>query len=499
MFKVKDIKNPFNYKFNILKKKKDNIAHLIFGISLVLILISTLYIGFYYKYLTQEIPLWFSLPWGIARVSVKNYIFIIPILNFLSLLVSLFLANHYLQYNIKEVARFIAIVSLFCTAILSYSPLDIIKRSSANVFILGTWFDNYLIPFLTAFIISQIAVKLIIKYANKLKIVEYPSLRNEPAQILTKPTPRGGAIAFWVGLAIPCLLFLGTSQRVMGLIAGTFITTLTGYLDDRFKLGVGSRLIIFLPLAILIIILSGFVMLYIPNPFGDTVKLDSLRITFDLLNEERSIIIFAAIAAFVWFLWMANMMSWNNGIDGQFVAISSIAILAIGILSLRFKVLTYEQELSAKIAFITLGAILGLFKDTFPPQKIIWGFGATGVGLILAALSLLSGTRISTAFLVLIIPSIDTLYVIYSRIKNKKSPFKGDRNHLHHKLIDLGWSKRKIAGFYWLITILFSTLSFLSSGKTKVLMTIMISGIVLYLIIVIRRSSQTYISRDKKV
>jgi len=261
---------------------------------------------------------------------------------------------------------------------------------------------------------------------------------------------------------------------------------LVGFLDDRYKLGYLSRLLLVLPVSIVIIVLSGFIMIYIPNPFGQPLKLDSWVFNFQLFGNH-SIIVFAAIFAFLWLLWLSQMLSFNNGIDGQFVAISSVTALVIGLLSFRFGNLTYEQQISAKISFITLGALLGLFIDTFPPQKIIWGWGATAVGLIFASLSLLSGTRVASAFLVLLLPSIDVAYVLFVRLKEGKSPFKGDRNHLHHKLIDLGWSKRKIASFYWLISAVFGVLTYYTSGRSKALTTLMLTGVLLFALIVFRR------------
>ncbi len=470
----------------------------ILGASSIIFMLGFIYLLFYFKYLPEQIPLWFSLPWGINLLSVKKYIFIIPFLNLLILCFAYYLYYFYQKFNVKEIAYFISFITLFSSLLLNFSLTQVINNSRLAYFSLGSWFNTFFIPSLLAFLITFISSKIVINYAKNLKIIEYPSLRKEPGKVLQKPTPRGGAIAFWIGFAITSLLFVGYSQRVLGLVLGTFITTLTGYLDDRLKLGYLSRLIFFMPLAILIVVLSGFIMLYIPNPFGNPIKLDFLRYTFSLYGTH-SIVIWGALFAFIWIFWLSNMLSWNNGIDGQFVAISSVVALVIGLLSLRFDSLSYEQLLSAKIAFITFGAVMGLFFDTFPPQKIIWGFGATSLGLILGGLSLLSGTRVATASLVLILPSLDTLYVIFARIKNKKSPFKGDRNHFHHKLLDLGWSKRKIALFYWLVSITFGLISLVTSGKTKALFLFTFSGLVLFFIIFVRNTVSTYLKKTKKV
>jgi UDP-GlcNAc:undecaprenyl-phosphate GlcNAc-1-phosphate transferase len=80
-----------------------------------------------------------------------------------------------------------------------------------------------------------------------------------------------------------------------------------------------------------------------------------------------------------------------------------------------------------------------------------YGGGALA-GYFLAILAILSTTKVGTLLVVLGIPIIDALFVIIRRIMTGQSPLKGDTRHLHHTLMQLGWSKRKIAFFYWIIT-----------------------------------------------
>jgi UDP-GlcNAc:undecaprenyl-phosphate GlcNAc-1-phosphate transferase len=78
--------------------------------------------------------------------------------------------------------------------------------------------------------------------------------------------------------------------------------------------------------------------------------------------------------------------------------------------------------------------------------------GATLAGFLLGVLSILSTTKVGTLMVVLAIPLIDTGFAIVRRIASGKSPFWGDRGHLHHKLLDSGWSKRNVTFFYWGVT-----------------------------------------------
>ena len=91
---------------------------------------------------------------------------------------------------------------------------------------------------------------------------------------------------------------------------------------------------------------------------------------------------------------------------------------------------------------------------------------------MVAVVSILSSSKLATAILVLGIPSVDAMFTIIRRILSRKSPFSGDRKHLHHILLDLGLSQRKIALFYWLISAIVGviTLQLQSQGKFFVLL-----------------------------
>jgi len=88
----------------------------------------------------------------------------------------------------------------------------------------------------------------------------------------------------------------------------------------------------------------------------------------------------------------------------------------------------------------------------FIPKNNALIFRSTLAGYMLAILSILSTTKVGTLLVVLSVPIVDTTYVVIGRLIHGKSPVWGDRTHLHHRLLDIGWGKRKIAVFYWLTT-----------------------------------------------
>jgi len=78
---------------------------------------------------------------------------------------------------------------------------------------------------------------------------------------------------------------------------------------------------------------------------------------------------------------------------------------------------------------------------------------------------------------VLGVPLMDVVYAIVRRIWSGKNPVWGDDQHLHHRLLRIGWSKRKIAGFYWLVTALLGAAALSLNSQMKIY-TIVLIGVV---------------------
>jgi len=96
------------------------------------------------------------------------------------------------------------------------------------------------------------------------------------------------------------------------------------------------------------------------------------------------------------------------------------------------------------ISIILAGAVLGFLVFNFHPAKIFMGTsGSMFLGFILATLAIFSGGKIATALLVMGFPVMDAIWVIAQRIKSGKSPFKGDARHLHYRLLEKGWTRKK--------------------------------------------------------
>ena len=188
-------------------------------------------------------------------------------------------------------------------------------------------------------------------------------------------------------------------------------------------------------------------------------------------------------------IWNINIVNWAKGVDGQLPGFVSIALIFIGLLSERFA----DDPTSfhtGQLSFIVAGAFIGLLIWNWYPQKIMPGYGAGSLaGFFLSVLAILSGAKVATTLMVLALPTADGIFTISRRILAGKSPFWGDRGHLHHKLMDVfGWGRRRIAVFYWLWSLSMGLLSLILNtwGKISIILLNLIFVFVFFFFVVCR-------------
>ena len=182
---------------------------------------------------------------------------------------------------------------------------------------------------------------------------------------------------------------------------------------------------------------------------------------------------------------MLNVLSWSNGIDGQYAGIVGVASFIILLLALRFDPLESVHKRVALLAAISVGTSFGFVKYTWHPSKVLWGFGAVGAGLVLSVLSILVNAKIITSIIIILIPFLDALITAVRRILQGKNPLKGDRGHLHHILMRRGWSVRKIAIFYWVTAALFGLFGYLTADKNTLQLGLILTGVVAFILVLL--------------
>lgn len=314
-------------------------------------------------------------------------------------------------------------------------------------------------PFIGAFLASVVLTSVTIMLAKKYGLVDDPRRRHHPAALHKKIIPRAGGLPIFVAVAAISLILAGPSKALWGILSGGLILVGVGLVDDKYDLPSGVKLLA-QAAAALVVVGFGVGINFVTNPFllidptglgvGNVLYLDNLRFTFNFLGEH-SIVVLADLAALIWIIWVINMVNFSSGVDGQMPGIAFVALVVIFAASLRF-LGDSNGPLVATLAMAGAGATLGFLLFNFYPAKIFPGdSGSYFLGFLVAVASILAGVRVGTAILVMAIPLIDGVFTIGRRIASRRSPFAGDRTHLHHRLLALGWGQRRVALFYWVL------------------------------------------------
>lgn len=358
---------------------------------------------------------------------------------------------------------------------------------------------NFLLAAVVAFAISFLTTPFVIRWAKRHGFVDDPKKHKHPAILHHIVTPRAGGIPIFLAL-LSIFFFLPIDQRLLAILAGAAVTVVLGTLDDKYDLSPYLRLAIMF-LAAALVVAGGVGITFITNPLGGEIRFDQIIWSFEFLGEQRNIVVLADLIAIVWIVWVMNAISWSSGVDGQLSGVAAIAATVLAMVSLKYVSADQTQTAVAVLSFITAGAFLGFLPYSAYPQKIMPGFGgATLAGYLLGVLAILSGGRVATTALVLAVPLLDGVYTIYRRARTGRSLVWGDREHFHHKLIDLGLSKRQVAYFYWALAAFLGllALSLDSRGKLFAAVLVILGGlaIVTTIDVILRQRSARDIRPD---
>lgn len=327
-----------------------------------------------------------------------------------------------------------------------------------------------LLAFFFSLIVSAAVAPLVIKFYRKHNWIDDPSSNHHVKKTHTQAVPRGGGIVIFTAVLLGVLLFLDLDKHLYGILGGAFILMIVGYLDDVKDLHPLLRLFTGF-LAALMVVGAGIGIAYINHPLGaGIIHLDQPQIALTLFGEHRNIWILADLFGLFFILWNMNIVNWSKGVDGQMPGFVMIALIFIGILSQRFSGDPAQFSVQT-LSFIVAGAFGGLLIWNMYPQKIMPGYGAGSLaGFFLSVVAILGGAKVATALMVLAIPTADAIFTITRRIIAGKSPWWGDRGHLHHKLMDvLGWNKVQVAVFYWLTSLCMGILSLYLNTQGKMI------------------------------
>lgn len=338
----------------------------------------------------------------------------------------------------------------------------------------------YLLYFLIAFAFSLLLTPVLRVLAMRLKIIDIP---NDPRKIHTAPVPFLGGVSLYLSFTLALLLYMKFGHPnflivpvkfFLGIIFAGLVLIIGGVADDKFNLP-PKVLWLFPAIASIIVVWSGIGVgiKFLTNPFGHQISLDYIFLGLPVSYF------------FVW-LWMMGMIfttKFLDGLDGLCAGISFIGGLTMFAISLGPKV---NQPITAELAIIFSGALLGYLIYAFFPASIFLGEGgSTFLGFTLGVLSIILGAKIATALLVMGIPILDVAWVIIRRIWYHRSPFKGDRQHLHFRLLDIGLSQRQAVLVLCGISAIFGSVAVFLQSLGKLIALVILFCVMLALAITV--------------
>ncbi len=310
--------------------------------------------------------------------------------------------------------------------------------------------------FILAFMITYISIPPLIEVARVKNLYDVPNRRTSHENI----TPTLGGIAIFSGFVISSMIFVNISKipYIQYILAGSIVIFFLGLKDDITGLSPLKKFVGQIIAAGIIIDLGG-------------VRLSSLHgfAGIGALNYASSdfLSLFVIVA-------IVNAFNLIDGIDGLSSGVGILVSLTFG----TWFYLIGKLQL-ALLAIALIGALLAFFRFNFfsKKHKIFMGdIGSLLVGFILSIFAikfneLNHSPGLNSTFYVkaapavsigiLIIPIFDTVRVMIIRMARGLSPFKPDKRHMHHYLLELTGSHRKATTILLIINVLFIVISFL--------------------------------------
>ncbi len=297
--------------------------------------------------------------------------------------------------------------------------------------------------------------------------VDAPNYRKVHARIMPRLGGLAIFLAFIIGVTILYSYLIhtknGNSDYLIAIIIGACIIVATGVVDDMREISAKAKMVGQLGAALIIVFVGGIQIDMVNLPFLGTLD-------FGLLSIPLTII---------WIVGITNAVNLIDGLDGLAAGVSTIALITLAVMAFIM-----SNMFVLAIAAILAVASLGFLFYNFHPAKIFMGdTGALFLGFMISVLALLGFKNVT--FVSLIIPIIilgvpisDTFFAIVRRVRMKKKWSDPDKSHLHHRLLDMGFTHRQTVLLIYGIAVMFGLAAIIFS-MAKVWGAILLVAVIL--------------------
>lgn len=313
----------------------------------------------------------------------------------------------------------------------------------------------FVIVFVTAVATALLVIPLARRLSFRFGVTSAPGGRRQEQIAM----PKLGGMAIFVGFTVAVILaqFLPIERsdpyevfRLVGLILGGAAIFALGAIDDIFGLN-WFQIFLGQIFTSAIAIIFQIYIAFFNNPFTGAQ------------TGEWSPIVTVALTLF----WLVLMMNTVNLVDGSDGLAAGIALIAAIVLFLNSAARQSPPQTSVSLLPLALaGALVGFLVHNFYPAGVYMGGSAWFLGYALGTLSIIGGAKMATILLVMGLPLMDLGWQILNRARHGNNPFRGDRGHLHFRLLDSGiFSPRQMALVYYSICAFFGFLTLVTTSQ----------------------------------
>lgn len=298
-----------------------------------------------------------------------------------------------------------------------------------------------------AFVASIVLTPLVKRLAYRIGAVDRPNYRKVHARIM----PRLGGLAIYLSFVITYLIYRPDGDFDKALLIGATIIIITGILDDMLEITAKAKLLGQLAAALVIVVYGEIQIEFIKLPFGGDLEFGYFAIPLTI----------------IWIVGITNAVNLIDGLDGLAAGVSTIALMTLSAMAILM-----GNPFVATVTALLAASTLGFLVFNFYPARIFMGdTGALFLGFMISVFSLLGFKGVTMVALIipvimLGVPVSDTFFAIVRRIREKQPLSAADKSHLHHCLLNVGFTHRQTVLIIYAIASLFGVTALIFSQAT---------------------------------
>ncbi len=309
-----------------------------------------------------------------------------------------------------------------------------------------------------ALLVALVLTPVVMTLAHRVGAMDVPK---DGRRMHDHPIPRMGGLAIFLGFLLSVLIFVEMNMQIRGMLLGAVIIVVLGVFDDIYSLRASFKFAVQI-LAALVAVFTGNLIETLSNP------------NIFSANPIWNLGWLAYPVTVIWIVAITNAVNLIDGLDGLACGVTTISSMTLLVIALAVG----EPQIAVMVAAL-VGGCLGFLPFNLNPAKIFMGdTGSTFLGYVLAVISiqglfkLYSIISFVVPFLMLGLPIFDTCFAFFRRVAHGQNPMHADRSHVHHRLIDMGFSQKQAVAVLYIISAILglSAVVLTTSGPVKAML-----------------------------